>query len=157
MASHPADHPETGPRDQEALGELADLLLNVGRLVRARTPSEADGVPLNETERTVMRLVDLFPGASPSDVAERGHLQRSNVSAALRTLEAKGMVERSSTSGRGVAVRTTRLAADNLESLRAAWARELAAPLADDLDEVRQCVALLSRLEVRLIDAGAAR
>src|SRR6478609_9754258 len=120
MVSHPSDH--------DAFGELADLLLNVGRLVRARTPAEADGVPLNETERTVMRMVDLFPGASPSDIAERGRLQRSNVSAALR----------------------------NLEELRAAWARELAVPLADDVDDVRQCAALLARLEVRLIDADRA-
>jgi len=148
MVSHPSDH--------DAFGELADLLLNVGRLVRARTPAEADGVPLNETERTVMRMVDLFPGASPSDIAERGRLQRSNVSAALRTLEEKGMVDRSSTSGRGVAVHTTPLAMRNLEELRAAWARELAVPLADDVDDVRQCAALLARLEVRLIDADRA-
>ena len=43
----------------------------------------------------------------------------------------------------------------NLEELRAAWARELAVPLADDVDDVRQCAALLARLEVRLIDASA--
>lgn len=142
MPSQPADH--------DALGELADLLLNVGRLVRARTPASADGVPLNETERTVMRVVDLFPGASPSDVAERGRLQRSNVSAALRTLEEKGMVERTSTSGRGVSVHTTPFSHRHLEGLRAAWARELAAPLADDVHAVRQCVELLRKLEASL-------
>ncbi|NYE35558.1 DNA-binding MarR family transcriptional regulator [Nocardioides cavernae] len=145
MPSQPADH--------DAFAELADLLLNVGRLVRARTPSDAAGVPLSETERTVMRLVDLFPGSSPSDIAERGRLQRSNVSAALRTLEDKGMVERTSTSGRGVAVHATDLADRNLAALRAAWGRELALPLADDVDAVRRCVALLTRLEGRLIDA----
>lgn len=139
--------------DRAALAELADLVLNVGRLVRARTPDEADAVRLNETERTVMRIVDVFPGSSPSEIAERGRLQRSNVSAALGTLEGKGMIDRSSTSGRGVAVRPTAFAASNLETLHDAWARELADALSDDMDDVRQCVALLARLELRLIDA----
>ena len=31
-----------------------------------------------------MRLVDLDPGSAPSEIARRGHLQRSNVSTALR-------------------------------------------------------------------------
>ena len=139
----------------DPLAELADLMLNVGRLVRARTPSEADVVPLTETERTVMRVVDLFPGSSPSEIAARTHVQRTNVSAALRTLEDKGMVTRSSTSGRGVAVSPTQRAADNLRKLRAAWSRELAGALGDDLPSVRTCVELLGRLERRQIDARA--
>ena len=161
VPSRPADSPASGAaarKDQELqdLAELADLLLNVGRLVRARTPGDIDAVPLNDTERTVMRMLDLFPGASPSEVAERARLQRSNVSTALRTLEAKGMVTRTPTSGRGVAVAPTPLAQANLARLHAAWARQLAAPLADDLPEVRQCVALLARLELSLIEAPGA-
>ena len=140
----------------EPLAELADLLLNVGRLVRARTPGDVDAVPLNDTERTVMRILDLFPGISPSEVAGRARLQRSNVSTALRTLEAKGMVTRTSSSGRGVVITPTPLAATNLERLHDAWARELAAPLGDDFPEVRQCVALLAKLELSLIEAPAA-
>lgn len=139
----------------DPLAELADLILNVGRLVRARTPSGVGAVPLTETERTVMRVVDLFPGSSPSEIAGRTHVQRTNVSAALRALEDKGMVTRTSTSGRGVAVSPTQLAADNLRNLRAAWSRELAGALGDDLPSVRTCVELLSRLERRLIDASA--
>ena len=138
----------------DPLAELADLMLNVGRLVRARTPSEVDVVPLTETERTVMRVVDLFPGSSPSEIAARTHVQRTNVSAALRTLEDKGMVTRSATSGRGVAVSPTKLAADNLRNLHAAWSRQLAGALGDDLPSVRRCVELLGRLERRLFDAG---
>lgn len=145
MASRPVDH--------EPLAELADLLLNVSRLVRARTPGEVEAVRLNETERTVMRIVDLFPGSSPSEIADRAHVQRSNVSAALRTLETKGMIARSSTSGRGIAVHPTPLAAENLEALRAAWARALAGPLAHQEAAVNQCVALLARLELDLIGA----
>jgi len=139
--------------EHDPLAELADLLLNVGRLVRSRTPAGADAVPLSETERTVMRVIDLFPGASPSEISGRAGLQRTNVSTALRTLEDKGLISRSSTSGRGVAVEPTQLAADNLRALRAAWSRELTGALGDDLDDVRKCVDLLSKLELRLVDS----
>ena len=158
VPSRSADSPEPAARSEQELqdlAELADLLLNVGRLVRARTPGDIDAVPLNETERTVMRILDLFPGASPSEVAERARLQRSNVSTALRTLEDKGMVTRTPTSGRGVAIDPTPLARANLARLHDAWARQLVGPLADDLADVRQCVALLSRLELSLIEGPA--
>lgn len=135
------------------LADLADLVLNVARLIRARTPSAAGVVvPLNETERQVMRLVDLDPGCAPSDIAQRGQLQRTNVSTALSSLQAKGMITRAANGNRTVSVTPTRLAADNLEVLRAAWGRELAGPLSDDLAAVRQCTMLLARLESQLIN-----
>ena len=156
MPDHDADvQPSTDPASvDDPLAELADLILNVGRLVRACTPSGVGAVPLTETERTVMRVVDLFPGSSPSEIAGRTNVQRTNVSAALRALEDKGMVTRTSTSGRGVAVSPTQLADDNLRNLRAAWSHELAGALGDDLASVRRCIELLSRLERRLIDAS---
>ncbi|MEU1848236.1 MarR family transcriptional regulator [Streptomyces sp. NPDC019990] len=132
------------------LADLADLILNVGRLVRARTPEGPQVVTLTETERQVMRVVDLYPGAAPSEIARRTRLQRTNVSTALRSLEGKGMVSRAATNGRGIAVRPTERAAANLRVLRAAWAQELAAVLGDDLDAVRKCTHLLSHLEQRL-------
>ena len=137
----------------DPLAELADLVLNVGRLVRARTPAAVDAVPLTETERTVMRVIDLFPGLAPSDIAARTRLQRTNVSTALSSLETKGMITRTPSEGRGVAVHPTDLAATNLSNLRAAWSDELGTALEGDLATVRTCVDLLSRLERRLIDA----
>ncbi|TDC83298.1 MarR family transcriptional regulator [Micromonospora sp. KC606] len=134
------------------LADLADLILNVGRLVRARTPETPEAVPLTETERHVMRVVDLYPGAAPSEIARRTRLQRTNVSTALRSLENKGMISRTATTGRGITVRPTERAAGNLRVLRAAWAQHLATILSDDLDAVRQCTDLLSRLEQRLTD-----
>ncbi len=133
----------------DPLADLADLILNVGRLVRARTP---EWVPLTETERQVMRVVDLYPGAAPSQIARRTRLQRTNVSTALRSLEDKGMISRSATTGRGIAVTPTERAAANLRALRAAWSRELTGILGDDLDAVRDCNELLSHLEQRLTD-----
>ena len=66
MSSHPSD--------LEAFAELADLLLNVGRLVRVRAAAD-DAIALTEIERTVMRVVDLFPGSSPSEIAQRAQWQ----------------------------------------------------------------------------------
>ena len=137
----------------DPLADLADLILNVGRLVRARTPER---ISLTDTERHVMRVVDLYPGAAPSEIARRARLQRTNVSTALRGLEDKGMIARAATSGRGVAVTPTEHAAANLSSLRAAWSRELSGLLGDDLDAVRRCNQLLSHLEQRLTDDAPA-
>lgn len=136
---------------EDPLAELADLVLNVGRLIRARTPLSSDAVPLNETERTVMRVVDLFPGSSPSTLASRSRIQRTNVSAALRSLESKGMITRTSSSGRGISVTPTALAVSKLRHLRAAWSRQLSTALGDDLAAVRHCVELLAQLERDLI------
>lgn len=143
-------HDQNGEDDR--LADLADLILNVGRLVRSRTPDGAEVVPLTDTERQVMRVVDLYPGAAPSEIARRTRLQRTNVSTALRSLEDKGMISRATTTGRGIAVQPTERAATNLRVLRAAWSRDLTDILGDDLDTVKQCVDLLSRLEQRLTD-----
>jgi DNA-binding MarR family transcriptional regulator len=148
MHDHDAD---ATPSGEDPLAELADLVLNVGRLIRARTPSGADAVPLTETERTVMRIVDLFPSSSPSVIASRSRIQRTNVSAALRSLENKGMITRTSSSGRGISVMPTALAASNLRHLRTAWSRQLSPALGDDLASVRHCVELLALLERALI------
>ena len=121
------------------------------------SPPEIPLTPLNETERTVMRVVDLFPGSAPSDIAERARLQRTNVSTALGSLEAKGMVTREPAAGRGVTVHPTKLAQANLANLRSAWSAQLRTALDGDLASVRQCVVLLARLERQLIEGPSER
>lgn len=136
--------------DEQDLAELADLVMNVSKLIRARTSTATATIQLNETEGRVMRLVDLFPGCTPGDIAARARLQRTNVSTALSSLESKGMVTRTANGDRTVAVLPTQLAVDNLNVLKAAWAEQLAIVLKDDLASVRQCNRLLERLETRL-------
>ncbi|MEO7259685.1 MAG: MarR family transcriptional regulator [Jatrophihabitantaceae bacterium] len=140
----------TDDAPDDAFSELAQLILDVSRLVRARTPSGAEVVPLTDTERTVMRLVDLHPGSAPSELARRARLQRTNVSTALRALEGKGMLTRTPAPGRGVVVHPSERAASNLAVLRAAWGRELAGVLGDRPAAVRRCNDLLRQLEERL-------
>jgi hypothetical protein len=72
----------------------------------------------------------------------------------LSGLEAKGMVARTANGDRTVSVTPTRRAAENLEVLRDAWARELADALRNDLPAVRQCNELLARLETQLTRIG---
>jgi DNA-binding MarR family transcriptional regulator len=99
-----------------------------------------------------MRVVDLFPASSPSVIAARSRIQRTNVSAALRSLESKGMITRTSSSGRGIRVMPTAYAASNLRRMRTAWARQLSPALGDDLASVRHCVELLALLERALVE-----
>ncbi|MEI4271178.1 MarR family winged helix-turn-helix transcriptional regulator [Klenkia sp. LSe6-5] len=140
----------TGDPEADPYAELADLILNVGRLIRVRTPSGPEVVPLTPTERQVMRIVDLHPGSAPSEIAQRTHLQRTNVSTALRTLQGKGMVIREAGPGRGVAVHPTGRAVANLATLRSAWSRHLCDVLPGERDAVETCNRLLGRLEAGL-------
>lgn len=138
---------------EDPYADLADLVLNVSRLIRLRTPTAPEVVSLTATERQVMRVVDVHPGCSPSEIAARTRLQRTNVSTALRGLESKGMVMRSSTNGRGIAVTPTERAQSNLEVLRGAWSGLLSGLLADvDRGVVEDCNRLLGQLERRFSD-----
>ena len=132
------------------LGVLADLLLDVARLIRMVEP-HGEVPTLTETERMVMRVVDLAPGSTPSEIADRSVLQRPNVSAALRSLEAKGLVDRTERVGRKVVVRPTEAAAIALERLRTAL-RDVMVEATEgrDIEELLALIAPLRELEQRL-------
>ncbi|CAN5622297.1 MarR family transcriptional regulator [soil metagenome] len=143
----------TGAND---LADLAELILNVAREIRSRRPGDDDRViHLSWSEANVMRFIDHHPGAAPSDVAEATGLRRSNLSTALRSLEANGLVERRNDPAdrRGVNLFPTARAASNLALVRADWARRLGNSLGDDHDSVTDALALLRRLEHGLIAA----
>ncbi|WP_432484474.1 MarR family winged helix-turn-helix transcriptional regulator [Kineococcus esterisolvens] len=145
------------PADGE-LADLADLLMTVARDLQGRHGTVEGVVALTATETTVMRHLDRNPGTSPSAAAAATGLQRSNLSATVRSLEAKGLVERSHDAhdGRAVALHPTALAARNLGLLRTHWASRLRRALDagdghDDGhghgDAVRSALALLERVE----------
>ncbi len=145
----------------EALADLADLVLRVSREIDPNGSSALDVVPLTGTEVLVLRWVDMHPGTSPSATAEATALQRSNLSAALRSLVAKGMVDRrvDPRDARLVQLFATEQAAANIRVLRAHWAGKLRAALGDiaddDLDRVTGAVALLTRFDDGLRPAGS--
>ena len=140
----------------EALADLADLVLRVSREIDPNGSSVLDVVPLTGTEVLVLRWVDLHPGTSPSATAEATTLQRSNLSAALRSLVAKGMVDRrvDPRDARLVQLFATEQAAVNIRVLRAHWAGKLRAALgaveADDPSRVADAIALMSRFDSAL-------
>ncbi|MDY6999443.1 MAG: MarR family winged helix-turn-helix transcriptional regulator [Actinomycetota bacterium] len=138
------------PREEQ-LADLADLVLALGRAVKAEVAGDPALVELSVTEVTVMRYIDHHPDVSPSAVAAATGLQRSNMSRALRDLEAKGMVERSvdPADSRQTLLRGTRKAERNLTRLRGIWARLLGGALdaSGEQHDIASAVALLRALE----------
>lgn len=150
MQPAPQEHDQ---QYDERLAELADLVLTLGRAVRAPAASDPSLVELSPTEVTVMHYIDHHAGVSPSIVAAATGLQRSNLSRALRELEAKGMVERTADPDdqRQALLRGTPKAAANLTRVRASWARQLGNALAASGQECD----IASALELlRALDQG---
>lgn len=145
------------PARAEQLADLADVVMAVARAVRSHAAADPDVVELSATEVTVLRFIDHHPDASAGTVAAGTGLQRSNLSRALRDLEAKGLIRRSAdpADSRQVVLRSTRLAEENLARLRTIWARLVG----DALDasgreyDVTAALSLLRALE-RGLDAG---
>jgi len=108
-----------------ALADLADVVMAVARAIRTQAASDPSILELSATEVTVLRYLDHHPDVGPSAVAAATGLQRSNMSRALRELEAKGLVQRSPdpVDSRHAVLRSTPLAAENLARLRGIWAR----------------------------------
>jgi DNA-binding MarR family transcriptional regulator len=137
------------------LAELAQLILSSAREIRFRGYEDPDAVSLNPSEANVMRHIDSHPGTTPSAVADATGLHRSNLSTALRELEARGFVERrvDPNDGRGVNLFPTAKAARNLVLVRREWAKATAAGLGDDHRDIDAAKRLLKRLEEGLIAA----
>ena len=137
--------------DDGLLADLADLVLNVGQEIKMLA-TDGPSIPLTLTESNVMRFVDRHPGTSPSALADGTGLHRSNMSAALRSLEDKGMIARAhdGEDGRAITVAPTAMAATNLVRLRNSWSTGLREGLEGDLDGLDQSIAFMLRLEAGL-------
>ena len=135
----------------EQLADLADLVTSVARAVKLQASADPAVLDLSVTEVTVLRYIDHHPGVSPSVVAAGTGLQRSNLSRALRDLEAKGLVRRTPdpADNRQAVLRSTDLAAANLQRVRAIWARLLDDALAasGEKHDIDAALRLLNALE----------
>lgn len=133
------------------LADLADLILNVSQEIKMLS-ADGRGITLTLTESNVMRFVDRHPGTSPSALADGTGLHRSNMSAALRGLEEKGLISRAhqGDDGRAITVSPTELAAQNLARLRTSWTSGLVRALDIDTDGFEEALGFLSRLETGL-------
>lgn len=135
----------------DELADLADVILALARTISTEAHLDPQIVDLTATEINVMRYVDRNPGVSPAAVAAATGLQRSNLSRAVRELEAKGMMQRtcSESDGRSAQLHSTKRAAENLKRLRANWSRLLTSAGADH-GNLERALSLLTELEAGL-------
>ena len=112
-------------------GELAALLHDVSRQLRAAAHAEVNLVPLPDSERDVLRFVGRHPGVGVGAVARELRMKSSNVSAAVRSLVARGlMVRDADPNDRRIARLTlTEQAHANLHRLQCSWNAQLDAAL----------------------------
>jgi DNA-binding MarR family transcriptional regulator len=138
------------PRHTGQLADLADVVLAVSRAIKVRTAADPSVLDLSTTEVTVLRYIDHHPGVGPSAVATGTGLRRSNLSRALRDLEAKQLIRRSADPAdqRQSLLQSTQLAAENLAHIRAIWAGLLRDALADTGEhDIAAALELLGALE----------
>lgn len=135
----------------KVLADFADLVLNVAREIRLQIDEGEGVIPLTPSEGNVMRFIDRDPGCSAKTAADGAGLRRSNLSAAVRGLEAKGLVLREThpDDRREVLLYPTPLAEKNLLRLRSLWSERLNDALAaDPTHDVPAAVRLLTSLEL---------
>jgi DNA-binding MarR family transcriptional regulator len=140
---------------------LAVALHDLSRAVRQAQGALAAGpAPLPPTEFEVMRYVDAHPGTSVGGAAAALDLRQSNVSAAVRGLVGRGLVERATDGGdrRVTRLHPTPLARARREPVEEGWARTLGAALAGlpaaDAAAVRRAAGPLARLAARTRAGG---
>jgi DNA-binding MarR family transcriptional regulator len=137
----------------EQLADLAERIVYVARRIRTHGHDDDRIVRLTMTESAVMRYVGTHPGTTPSEAAHATGIQRSNLSAALRELEAKGLVTLSTDErdARVVRLHPTPRSEANHALLRANWIAQFRAALEGEDVDVDACIRLLARLEDGLV------
>ena len=147
-------HP--GPPDGDGRwADLADLVLIIAREIQFRGYTDARAIPLSQSEGMIMRYLQTDPDAPPSRIAAATGLQRTNLSAVLRGLEGKGLIERhaSPEDGRGVTVRPTEYGKSNYALVRQEWARAVSAAAGGDSSDLDPALRLLRDIEYGLTSA----
>ncbi|WP_160297588.1 MarR family winged helix-turn-helix transcriptional regulator [Demequina salsinemoris] len=142
---------EAGAQAHADLADLAAAVLVLARRIHAEEAHAEGIVRLSGVEVLVMHHIDRHPGVSPSAVAAAVGLKASNTSAAVRSLEAQGLLERrkAQADARCVELWPTARSAENLASLRDLW-RGLLAPHVDDLAAAGVATAFLERVDEAL-------
>ena len=131
MTMAASSRPEAVPDADEAgsVRALAVALHDLAWLMpRTLDAGEAAGVdPLPPSELEVMRLLVRRPGLTVGEVARELGLQRTNASAAVRTLIGRGLLERArdASDGRVARLTPTSRAIENRERRELAWGRAL--------------------------------
>jgi DNA-binding MarR family transcriptional regulator len=136
----------------EQLAALADVIVDLAHKLDLRDPRLRDVVPLTGTEVMVIREIHRTPHVTPSQLAEKTGLQRSNISTALRTLETGGLVVREQVPGdaRSIALAPTARAVDSVARINAYWVDRLTEAPAESLAEAVAVLGSLKRIAASL-------
>jgi DNA-binding MarR family transcriptional regulator len=152
QAARAASDRKTFRATDERWAEFADDVLEIAREIQVRGYASPKAVSLTPSEGTVMRHLFPNPGALPSEVAFATGLQRTNLSAVLRGLEEKGLIERLADpeDGRWVRIHPTRRAIRNYELVRREWGSAVAAAAEGD-PAVETALPLLGKVRAGLV------
>jgi DNA-binding MarR family transcriptional regulator len=133
----------------EQLAELAELVLRISREIDPHGAKAIDIVPLTATEALAMRWIGSHPGTSATRTAAAMSLKHSNLSVAIRSLVAKGMVDRRADpeDARLVRLHPTPLALANIAKLHAHWAEQMRVALEGDAGGLDAGLDLLRRVD----------
>ena len=146
----PGDQAQNASEEQWA--EFADHVLEIAREIQFQGYLSPEAVSLTPSEGTVMRFLFPHPGTLPSEVASATGLQRSNLSAVLRGLEKKELIERlgDPEDGRWVRIHPTAKAIRNYALVRQEWASAVATAAAGD-PAVENALPLLAKVRAGLV------
>jgi DNA-binding MarR family transcriptional regulator len=152
QAHRAASERKTRRADEEQWADFADHVLEIAREIQVRGYASPEAVSLTPSEGTVMRYLFSHPGALPSEVASATGLQRSNLSAVLRGLEEKGLIERVADpdDGRWVRIHPTPRAIRNYELVRREWGSAVAEAAEGD-PAVKTALPLLAKVRAGLV------
>jgi DNA-binding MarR family transcriptional regulator len=147
----------TSERHERAaqLADLAHFVLSVARDIHIYGQIDPEIIEITQLESLVLNHVARNPGVSPSRLCDEVGLRSSNASAVLRSLEAKGMIQRipRREDRRSVSLQATPLAARNLEKVRTEWARILDRYIEDTVD-LSSAITLLRALDESFTRTG---
>ncbi|MFT2815781.1 MarR family winged helix-turn-helix transcriptional regulator [Leifsonia sp. A12D58] len=115
------------PITDENLADFADAIREIARQLALSREDLREIGSLTGTEVAVIREVHRSTRISPTRLAAATGLKRSNVSTAIRSLEARGLLERRTAEGndRSVELVATQLATENLQRMRSIWSEKL--------------------------------
>ena len=157
LPSPSAGRREQGDHADSRWADLADLALVIAREIQIRGYTDERAQPLSASEGMVMRYLQTDSGAPPGRIADATGIQRNNLSPVLRTLEAKGLIERRilPEDRRGVTVHATDLGRTNYTVVRQEWADAVATAAGYDTRNLDATLSLLAAVQAGLVKTRA--
>lgn len=138
--------------DDSRWADLADVILIIAREIQFHGYQDPEAVPLTQSEGMVMRHLQDHPGAAPSQIAAATGLQRTNLSAVLRGLERKGLVQRRTSTDdlRGATIHPTERGRHNYALVRQEWASAVSGAAGYDTSGLDAALTLLRDIQAGL-------